>query len=243
MGRNRFDNNRGINNIMKIFIIIPAHNEEKSIGLVLDNLKKCGYNDIVVVNDFSKDNTEKIARQKGVVVLNHIINRGQGASLATGNEYALRNGADIIVHFDADGQMMVEDILAMIKPIIEKKADITLGSRFIGKKSNVPKFKMFTLMLGKIFLRTFYRVRLTDSQCGFRAMSKKAAETIEIKQDKMEHASEILVEIFKKRLKYKEIPVTIKYTEYSKEHTHHGRFHLWSGIKIAFKMMIKRLMQ
>ena len=243
MGRNRFDNNRGINNIMKIFIIIPAHNEEKSIGPVLDNLKKCGYNDIVVVNDFSKDNTEKIARQKGVVVLNHIINRGQGASLATGNEYALRNGADIIVHFDADGQMMVEDILAMIKPIIEKKADITLGSRFIGKKSNVPKFKMFTLMLGKIFLRTCYGVRLTDSQCGFRAMSKKAAETIEIKQDKMEHASEILVEIFKKRLKYKEIPVTIKYTEYSKEHTHHGRFHLWSGIKIAFKMMIKRLMQ
>ncbi|MEK6887271.1 MAG: glycosyltransferase family 2 protein [Nanoarchaeota archaeon] len=227
---------------MKTFIIIPAHNEEKSIGYVLDNLKKHRYNNIVVVNDFSKDNTEKIAKQKGAIVLNHIINRGQGASLVTGNEYALRNGAEIIVHFDADNQMMAEDIPAMVDPIVKKKADITLGSRFLNKKSNVPKFKIFTLTLGKIFLRTFYGITLTDSQCGFRAMSRKAAETIEIKQDKMEHASEILIEIFKKRLKYKEIPVTIKYTEYSKKHTHHGSFHLWSGVKIAVKILAKRLM-
>ena len=246
MGRDWLDNYGSVSDIMKdlkTFIIIPAHNEERSVGSVIDSLKENGYHNIIVVNDFSKDNTEKIAKQKGAVVLNHIINRGQGASLATGNEFALRNGADIIVHFDADSQMMAEDISAMIKPIIENKTDITLGSRFLAKTSEVPKSKIFTLVLGRLFLRIFYGVRLTDSQCGFRAMSRKAAETIEIKQDKMEHASEILIEIFKKKLKYKEIPVTIKYTEYSKEHTHHGRFHLWSGVKIAFKMLIKRLMQ
>lgn len=229
---------------MKIFIIIPAYNEARTIGNVIDNLKRQGYHNIVVVDDFSKDNTEKISLQKGAVVLRHVINRGQGAALATGNEYALRNGADIIVHFDADGQMQAEDIPEMIKPIIEKKADITLGSRFLGKKSlNMPKSKKITLFLGNLWLRLFYGVRLTDSQCGFRVMSKKAAHEIEINQDKSEHASEILIEIFKKKIRYKEVPVTIKYTEYSKQHTQHGKFHLLSGIGIAFRTIIGRLMR
>ncbi len=228
---------------MKIFIVIPAHDEEKSIGRVVDTLKHHGYHNIIVVNDNSKDNTEKIARQRGATVLTHIVNRGQGASLVTGNEYALRHGADIIVHFDADGQMQAEDIPAMIAPIVKGKADITMGSRFLGKTSNIPPSKRFILVLGRLFLRMFYGVRLTDSQCGFRAMSRKAAEKIEIKQDKMEHASEILIEVFKKKVRYQEVSVTIKYTEYSKEHTHHGRFHLLKGVEIAIKTMLRRLMQ
>ena len=228
---------------MKVFVVIPAHNEGRSIARVIDDLKKHGYHNIVVVNDASTDNTETVSLQRGAAVLTHIINRGQGAALATGNEYALRNGADIIVHFDADGQMRVEDIPAMIGPIIKKQADITIGSRFLDKKSNVPPSKRIILVLGRLFLKTFYGVKLTDSQCGFRAMSRKAAQIIEIKQDKMEHASEILIEIFKKHLKYKEVPVTIRYTEYSQSHTHHGRFHLLSGIKIAFRTIFRRLIQ
>jgi glycosyltransferase involved in cell wall biosynthesis len=228
---------------MKIFIVIPAFNEEKTLGAVLDNLRKHGYDNIVVVNDYSKDNTDKIAIEKGAIVLNHIINRGQGASLRTGNEYALRNGAEVIVHFDADGQMQVQDIPAMIAPIKNHEADITIGSRFLGKKSNIPLSKRIILGLGRLFLRMFYGVKLTDSQCGFRALSRKAAQTIEMKQDRMEHASEILIEIFKKKLKYEEVPVTIKYTEYSTKHTQHGKFQLLSGIKIAFKTIIKGLMK
>jgi hypothetical protein len=161
----------------------------------------------------------------------------------TGNEYALRNGADIIVHFDADGQMQAEDIPAMIRPLIKKEADITLGSRFLGKAQNIPLSKVIILNLGRLFLRFFYGVKLTDSQCGFRAMTRKAAETIEIRQDRMEHASEILIEIFKRNVKHKEVPVTIKYTEYSQQHSHHGRFQLLSGIKIAFRTILKRLIR
>lgn len=243
MGRNLVYNCRSGSDCMKLFIVIPARNEEKTIGNVIDSLKKHNYRNIIVVNDNSLDNTEKIAKQKGAVVLNHIINRGQGASIATGNDYALRHGADIIVHFDADGQMMAEDIPAMIAPIIKKQADVTIGSRFLGVNSNVPKIKMITLWLGKIFLRTLYGVKLTDSQCGFRAVSRKAANLIEIKQDKAEHASEILIEIFNKKIRYKEIPVKIRYTEYSKGHTQHGKFHLLSGIKIAFMTIFRRLIQ
>ncbi|MBN2420927.1 glycosyltransferase family 2 protein [Candidatus Woesearchaeota archaeon] len=228
---------------MKTFIVIAAHNEEKTIGKVIDDLKKHNYSNIIVVDDFSKDRTREIAERKKVAVLHHFLNRGQGAALATGNEYALRNNADIIVHFDGDGQMDVNEIRGMIAPIIEGRADITIGSRFLSKKSKIPFGKMLILLIGRIYLRLFYGVKLTDSQCGFRAMSRKAAQMIEIRQDKMEHASEILIEVFKKRIKYREIPVTIKYTKYSTKHTHHGKFHLWSGIKIAFKIMLKRLMK
>jgi glycosyltransferase involved in cell wall biosynthesis len=228
---------------MKLFVIIPAYNEEKKIGAVLANLTKHGYRNLVVVDDHSKDRTRDIALRHGAVVLTHIINRGQGAALATGNEYALRHDADIIVHFDADGQMQVEDIPAMIGPIIKKEADITLGSRFLGRAQNIPLSKKIILVLGRLFLRTVYGVKLTDSQCGFRALSRKAAQTIKIRQDKMEHASEILIEIFKKHVRYKEIPVTIKYTEYSIQHSYHGRFQLLSGIKIALKTMVKRLIR
>jgi len=228
---------------MKTFVIIPAHNEEKTIGHVIDNLKKHGHKEIIVVNDYSSDSTERISLQKGAIVLNHIVNRGQGASLATGNEFALRNGADIIVHFDADGQMKAEDIKDMIKPIENGEAEITIGSRFLGKKSNVPLSKIIILNLGGLFLRLLYGVKVTDSQCGFRAMSKKAAKEIEIKQDRIEHASEILIDIFKKKLKYKEVPVTIKYTGYSQRHTQHGKFQLLSGIKIAFRVFMKRLIR
>ncbi|MFC1727907.1 glycosyltransferase family 2 protein [Nanoarchaeota archaeon] len=228
---------------MKIFVIIPACNEEKSIGKVIDDLKKHGHKEIIVVNDLSTDKTEEVSLKKGAVVLNHIINRGQGAALRTGNEYALRHGADIIVHFDADGQMLVEDIPDMLKPLIKKEADITIGSRFLGKKSNMPFSKKIILRIGKLWLKLVYGVVLTDSQCGFRAVNRKAAKTIEIMQDGPEHASEILIEVFKKKLRYKEIPVKIKYTEYSKKHTQHGKFQLLSGIKIAFKIMIKKLMR
>lgn len=227
---------------MKVFIIISAYNEETTIGSVIDDLKNNNYNNIVVINDCSKDNTERIALNKGATVLSHIINRGQGAALATGHEYALRNGADVIVDFDADGQMLVEDIPAMIEPIIAGRADITIGSRFLGKESeNMPFTKIITLWLGKIWLRTFFGVRLSDSQCGFRALSKKGAEEIKITHDGAEHASEILIEVFRKKIKHEQVPVKIKYTEYSEGHTQHGKFALFSGIKIALKIILKRL--
>ncbi len=241
MVRSNSDNPWSYDNIMKPFIIIPAYNEEKTLGIVIDGLRKYNYENIVVVNDCSTDNTEKIALQKGAIVLNHIINRGQGATLATGTEYALRQGADIIVHFDADGQMQAEDIVALTEPLIKKEADITLGSRFLTKKSNIPTSIRIVLLLGRIFLRTLYGVKLTDPQSGFRALSRKAAQRIEIKQDRAEHASEILIEMFKKKLVCKEVPVTIKYTDYSQQRTQHGKFHFWSGIKIATRVILKRL--
>jgi len=232
---------------MKVFIIIPAFNEGKKIGSVIKDLKKHNYNNIVVVDDSSKDKTSEVALKQGATVLRHIVNRGQGAAIETGNKYALRNGADIIVHFDADGQMQVKDIPAMIEPIKKGKADITMGSRFLSKTSNMPPEKIFILKIGNAWLRLFYGVKLSDPQCGFRALSKKGAQKLKPRQDKGgNHASEILIDTFKNKVKHKEVPVSILYTEYSMKHSQHGRnplLHLLSGIKIVLKTIWSRLIK
>jgi len=221
---------------MKTFIVIAAYNEEQKLGKVLAELKK-SYKNIIVVDDGSTDDTFKIARKHNVIVLRHIINRGQGAALKTGIDYALMKKADIIVTFDADGQFLVSEIKDMIKPIKDKKADITLGSRFLGRAINIPLLKKIVLRLGILVVFLLYGIKITDSQCGFRAMSKKAAKKINITSDKMEHAAEIFSEIMRNKLKYKEIPVTVIYDKYSLK-----KGQSWSNsIGLGLRMLFKKL--
>jgi len=222
---------------MKEFIVIPAYNEEKTIRKVIKDLKEHDYENIVVVDDNSRDNTSKITSDEGATVLKHMINRGQGAALKTGINYALKQDADIIVTFDADGQHKAEDIERLIKPVEEGKVDICLGSRFLDKKSNVPFLKKVVLKCGIYVIRLMYGIKLTDVHNGLRAMSNEAAKKIEIKSNRMEHASEIIEEIKKKRLRYKEVPVNIRYTEYSKQKGQSS----WNALRIFVKMLLKKL--
>ncbi len=201
---------------MKTFIVIPAYNESGKICSVIKSLKKEGYNSIVVVDDGSKDNTYDIARKAGATVLRHVINRGQGAALKTGIEFALSKGADYIVTFDADGQHNPKEIKRLIEPL-KKGYDIAVGSRFLNKNSNTPLVRRLFLKAGALSFRLFYHVKLSDSHNGFRAMTRKAAEKIRIRADDMSHASQIVEEIYNNRLKYKEVPVSIRYTAYSKQ--------------------------
>jgi len=206
---------------MKLFIVIAAYNEEGSIPKVISKLKKAGYKNIVVVDDGSKDNTYAAIRKLGIHALTHIVNRGQGASLKTGIDYALKHGADIIVTFDADGQHRVEDMPAMIGPIIRKECDATIGSRFL-TDSKMPLARRITLKIGVMIMWLFYGVKMTDAHNGFRALSRDAAKKIEITSDRMEHASQIVEEIYKKKIKYQEVPVIINYTTYSMGKGHGG---------------------
>ncbi|MBU1198673.1 MAG: glycosyltransferase family 2 protein [Nanoarchaeota archaeon] len=222
----------------KIFFIIPGYNEEKSIGKVIKELKKAGYNNIVVIDDGSKDNTYQEAKKQNIFVLQHAINRGQGAALRTGTEFALKKGAEIIVHFDSDGQHRVEDLPQMLKPVLKGEVDVALGSRFL-KKTKMP-FSRRVLLKGSVWIQwLFYGVKLSDAHNGFRVMSRKAAQKIKIDSDRMEHASEIVEEIVKKKIKYKEVPVIIRYTGYSMKK---GEGSFWGAVRILFKMIIKKIM-
>lgn len=203
---------------MNTFIIIPAYNEQKTIADVVNEVKKFGR--VVVVDDGSKDLTKDLAKNAGAEILTHIINRGQGAALRTGTEYALINDADIVIHFDADGQHNSSDIERIIEPILLDRTDIVLGSRFLKEKADsknkIPFIRFLLLKSAIIFTRVISGIKITDTHNGFRALSKNAAQKIKITQDGMAHASEILDEIIKNNLKYEEIPVEVKYTDYSK---------------------------
>jgi glycosyltransferase involved in cell wall biosynthesis len=225
----------------KVFIVIAAYNEQNSVPKVIKELQKAGYKDIVVVDDGSKDKTFEAALNAGATVLQHIINRGQGAALKTGIDYALEQGADIIVTFDADGQHRVEDIPAMIKPVAGGKVDVTFGSRFLTKKSqeNVPFVRKACLKGGILVLWLFYGVRMTDAHNGFRALSRNAAEKIRITSDRMAHASEIVEEVHRLDLKYREVPVVIRYTEETLKKGH-GSF--MEGVRILYTMIMKKFL-
>jgi polyprenyl-phospho-N-acetylgalactosaminyl synthase len=198
----------------KIFCVIPAFNEEKTIGDVIKSIKP--YVDmIVVVNDGSKDQTEKIAKNNNAVVISHLINRGQGASLETGDVYAIKKGADIIIHFDADGQFNAKEIPEGLKLIIEDKFEAVLGSRFLGKETNMPFIKKNIMFpIARIVNRIFFGIKLTDPQCGFRILSRTAAEKITIEQAGWAHCTEILTKIIKNNIKYKEVPITVTYNKF-----------------------------
>jgi glycosyltransferase involved in cell wall biosynthesis len=198
-----------------VYVVVPAFREAGCIKSVVWEVTR-QYPNVIVVDDGSPDDTAALARRGGAVVLQHPLNRGQGAALQTGIEYALRRGAEYIVTFDSDGQHRVEDIAELVRPIHEGRWDISLGSRFLGAAENISPTRQLLLLGGVWFTRLVSGVKITDTHNGLRAFSRRAAEKIEITLDRMAHASELIDQIRDCGLPYGEVPVRIRYTEYSR---------------------------
>jgi glycosyltransferase involved in cell wall biosynthesis len=197
-----------------VWVVCAAYNEAATIARVVTDLKRGGYQ-VVVVDDGSMDGTRHVAAAAGAVVVTHPINLGQGAALQTGIEYALSQGPDAIVTFDADGQHRVSDIPRLLEALGPERADFALGSRFLGHTYNLPALRRAVLQAATLFTRVTTGLRLTDTHNGLRAMTRRGAATLRLRQNRMAHASEILAEIAKSGLRYVEVPVTIDYTAYS----------------------------
>jgi polyprenyl-phospho-N-acetylgalactosaminyl synthase len=200
--------------IEQTFIVIPAYNEAGAIGSVIATLK-ARWPNLIVVDDGSRDATGEVAANAGVTVLTHIVNRGQGAALQTGISHALARGAQIIVTFDSDGQHRVEDVDVLIQPILEDRADVVLGSRFLGSTEGLRLTRMLLLRGAVLFTRLTSGIRLTDTHNGLRALSRMAASRISIELDRMAHASEIIDKVGAAGLRVVEVPVHIRYSDYS----------------------------
>ena len=200
---------------MRVIGVIPAYNEESSIA---DVLRAClPYLDrIVVVDDGSSDQTAQAAGLDGICVLQHPLNRGQGAALRTGTQAALKLGADVILHLDADGQHDPQNIPKMIEPIANGQADVVFGSRFLGiDPTGMPTGRRWLLRGIRLFNVMVLGIpkNMTDPQSGLRAMSAEAAQRINFHQDRMAHASEILRFVTRSDLRWQEVPAHIRYTE------------------------------
>jgi glycosyltransferase involved in cell wall biosynthesis len=219
-----------------IWVIIPAYNEANTLPGVIEKIRLVNDRfEIAVVDDGSADATCMSVEHLPVHLLRHPTNLGQGAALATGIRYALMNGADILVNFDADGQMTPDDIPLMTRQIVENGFDVVLGSRFLNKPpSCMPLSKKITLKLATLFTRLTTGLNITDTHNGFRVFSAQAARAIRITQNRMAHASEILSEIRRNKLKYTEEAVTIQYTDYSKAK---GQS-IFNSVNILFELLM-----
>ena len=198
-----------------VWIVVPAYNEEATVQRAVRELRRL-YTNIVVVDDCSSDETAYWASAGGAHVVRHPFNLGQGASLQTGIAFALKKGAGHIVTFDADLQHRSEDIPALLDALSKTGADFALGSRFLGSALNIDPSRKLLLRAAVLFTRLTTGLKLTDVHNGLRAMTRRAASALYIRQNRMAHASEILQQIAESRLKYVEVPVTIDYTPYSK---------------------------
>jgi polyprenyl-phospho-N-acetylgalactosaminyl synthase len=198
-------------------VVMAAYNEAPAIGRVLAELCQKPYR-VVVVDDGSSDGTCETALNFPVTVLQHATNLGQGAALQTGILFALRDPfIQTIVTFDADGQHDPADIVRLVEAL-QKNYAVALGSRFMagGQASNMPLMKRLTLKLAVSITRWMTGLPLTDTHNGLRAFTRQAASQIHIRQNGMAHASEILSQIAALKLPYCEVPVSIRYTDYSK---------------------------
>jgi glycosyltransferase involved in cell wall biosynthesis len=206
----------------KVYVVIPAYNEGTVIFRVVSDVKRAGY-PVVVIDDGSSDTTAEQARAAGATVIKHPFNLGQGAALQTGIDYALTQAADCIVTFDADGQHRVSDISHLTDALVRERADFALGSRFLGQAPDMPALRRLVLHAATAFTRLTTGLQLTDTHNGLRAMTRRGAAAIKLRQNRMAHASECLAQIAVSGLRYVEQPVTIEYSAYSLAKGQHVR--------------------
>ena len=197
-----------------VWVVIAAYNEASVIARVIADVGRHGYH-IVVVDDGSADDTADVTNLAGATVVRHAVNLGQGAALQTGIAYALHQNADLVVTFDADGQHRAQDIAGLLDALAGSGADFALGSRFLGGSINLPAMRRTMLKVATWFTRATTGLYLTDTHNGLRAMTRRGASRIALRQNRMAHASELLEQIADSGLDYVEVPVTIEYSAYS----------------------------
>ena len=219
---------------MKITIGIPAYNEEKNIAKIITKLKKIT-DSIIVCDDGSSDMTSEIAKNLGVIVISHKKNMGYGAAIRTIFEKSAEIGSDILVTFDADGQHRIEDISRVLHPLENSEADIVIGSRFLGKQSNVPNYRKLGIKVITQVTNSSIKTKLTDSQSGFRAYSKQVLSKISLSEIGMGISTEILIKASSGGLRITEVPITILYSGDTSTHNpvSHGTSVLFSTIKFT----------
>ena len=219
---------------MKVTIGIPAFNEEKNIAGIILKLKKIS-DDIIVCDDGSDDLTGEIAEKFGADVIKHEKNLGYGSAIKSIFNKAKTYDNDVLVTFDADGQHQIEDISKVVEPILSKKVDVVIGSRFLKETDDVPDYRKLGIKLITKVTNLSIKQSLTDSQSGFRAYSKHVLEKLNLTDKGMGISTEILIKSSNHGFKIAEIPIKISYEgeTSSQNPVTHGTSVLASTIKFT----------
>ena len=217
------------------WVVIPLYNEESVISDVIAQVRTA-FAQVVCVDDGSSDRSADLAAKAGARVVRHPLNLGQGAALQTGFDYALTDPSmQYVVTFDADGQHQIADALGMVERLRAGEADVVFGSRFLDERSKPSFAKNMVLRAAVGYTNMTTHTRLTDAHNGLRAISRPVVEQLDITQNGMAHASELVAQIGALKASYVEHPVHILYTDYSKAK---GQS-LWNSINILAELILR----
>ena len=195
---------------MKITVGIPAYNEEKNIAKIIVELKKV-VDQIIVCDDGSTDSTSIIAESLGAIVIKHPKNLGYGSAIRSIFLKAKEINAELLVTIDADGQHKIEDVEKVIKPIVDGQADISIGSRFLDKHDNAPKYRKLGINIITKVTNSSLSEKITDAQSGFRAYNNKVLQSLTPSDSGMGISTEILIKSSNLGFKIAEVPTEIQY--------------------------------
>jgi glycosyltransferase involved in cell wall biosynthesis len=217
------------------WVIIPLYNEESVISDVIAQVRPV-FAQVVCVDDGSSDRSAELAAKAGARVVRHPLNLGQGAALQTGFDYALADASmKYVVTFDADGQHQIADALGMVERLRAGEAEVVFGSRFLDERTKPSFAKNMVLRAAVGYTNMTTHTRLTDAHNGLRAISRPVVEQLDITQNGMAHASELVAQIGALKASYVEHPVHILYTDYSKAK---GQS-LWNSINILAELILR----
>jgi glycosyltransferase involved in cell wall biosynthesis len=195
---------------LKVVAAIPCFNNEAFITDVVSKAKKY-VDEVIVVNDGSSDRTAILAEDSGAFVVNHQINQGYGGAIQSCLSSARLKNADVLVTIDGDGQHCADEIPKLLNPIFEEGIDLVIGSRALDKWHDVPFYRKIGISFINDTWNFGSRVKVTDTQSGFRAYSKKAIDSLTLSETGMGISIEILEEIRRKKLAIREVPIRISY--------------------------------
>ena len=195
---------------MKTCVIIPTYNEDREIGRLVREIKQQGL-DVLVIDDGSSDNTSRIARDNGAIVLRNEDNKGKGASLIKGFRYALNNGFDAVITMDGDGQHQPQEISYFIRLAKYSDSGILIGNR-MQRSKNMPLIRLLTNRIMSRFISCLVRQKIPDTQCGFRLIKKDVLKSVSLVTSKYETESELLIRSSRLGFKIESLPIKTMYT-------------------------------
>jgi polyprenyl-phospho-N-acetylgalactosaminyl synthase len=218
-----------------VWLVVPLFNEERVIGDVVRRAR-LQFPNIVCVDDGSSDGSAAEAAECGAVVVRHPVNLGQGAALQTGFSYALSvPSMQWVVTFDADGQHQVEDVVQMLDKARAEDLQVVFGSRFLDDRTQAGLLKKLVLRAAVGYTNLTTHTRLTDAHNGLRVLRRDVVERLEITQNRMAHASELVGQIGDLQVRYGEAPVHVLYTDYSRSK---GQS-VWNAVNILVELILR----
>jgi len=196
---------------MKTCVLIPTYNEAKTIGWLIRKIRELGIEEVIVVDDGSTDNTSKIAEENGAKLLRNSKNLGKGNALRRGFSYCLENNFDVVITMDGDGQHSPEEIPHFLKVVeSNKKVDLVIGNR-MHSPQGMPLLRFFTNKIMSWIISLMVKQKIPDTQCGFRLFKREVLEKINLRTEKFEIESEILMEAIRKGFSISTVPIKTIY--------------------------------